>query len=542
MNQSSFLSLPVQRWLIGRSLLLALICLLTLDAVLCATSAYALQLGPLPSSLTFSGPAGGTNPASQSFAITNSGGGTLSWTLRGNVSWLGLSAISGSTTTETDTIIVSVATSGLAAGTYSGSITVGATGTAITTIPLTLIVTSSATGWPGTIGVAPANLAFTGTVGGPNPVAKTFAITNTGRRTLSWTLSDDQTWLTLNTVSGSTRNETDTITANVSTVGMTAGTYAGLITLTASGSTRQVPVTLTLTGGAPATPAIGLNTTSLGFFGTVGGANPSAQNIGISNAGGGTLTWSAGDNATWLTLSPFSGTNSGTVIATVNLAGLLSGSYTATVTVTATGASPRTIPVTLSVTGSTTGGPGTIGVAPVNLAFTGTVGGANPAAKTFAITNTGGGTLSWTLTDNKTWLTLNAASGSTTTETDTITANVSIAGMAAGTYPGLITVTTTGSTTSTRQIPVSVTVSATTASSVALSWNPNTETDLAGYNIYQGTSSGNYATPVATITSPTTSYTATGLQTGTTYFFAIKAYDIAGNESLFSNEVSKSIY
>ena len=111
---------------------------------------------------------------------------------------------------------------------------------------------------------------------------------------------------------------------------MAAGSYSGTGSVTAGGVTKQVPVTLALSSTTLA-PAIGFNTTSLGFSGTVGGTNPSAQTIGISNTGGGTLSWSAGDNATWLTLSPLSGTNAGTVTATVNLAGLLSGSYTATV-------------------------------------------------------------------------------------------------------------------------------------------------------------------------------------------------------------------
>jgi chitodextrinase len=38
-----------------------------------------------------------------------------------------------------------------------------------------------------------------------------------------------------------------------------------------------------------------------------------------------------------------------------------------------------------------------------------------------------------------------------------------------------------------------------------------------------------------------TSYTVTGLQRNTTYFFALSAYDSAGNESALSGEASKSI-
>lgn len=78
--------------------------------------------------------------------------------------------------------------------------------------------------------------------------------------------------------------------------------------------------------------------------------------------------------------------------------------------------------------------------------------------------------------------------------------------------------------------------------SVTLSWSANGENDLAGYKIYFGTSSGNYtASGSPTVIGKATSYTVTGLQRNTTYFFALSAYDSAGNESALSGEASKSI-
>ena len=232
-----------------------------------------------------------------------------------------------------------------------------------------------------------------------------------------------------------------------------------------------------------------------------------------------------------------SGTNSGIVNASVNLTGLAAGTYNTTVTLSATGATAKTVPVTLTMTATTAGA--TIGFSPTSLTFTGTVGGTNPAAKPINISNTGGGTLSWTASDNAAWLTLSPASGS---NSGALTASVNMTGLAAGTYSGIITVTASGSTNTPQQIPVSFTLSTTVAGTASLTWNANTDTDLAGYKVYRGTSSGTYTAPVATIPKGTTSYTATGLQTGTTYFFIITAYDNAGNESLHSNEVSKSIF
>ena len=77
--------------------------------------------------------------------------------------------------------------------------------------------------------------------------------------------------------------------------------------------------------------------------------------------------------------------------------------------------------------------------------------------------------------------------------------------------------------------------------SASLTWNPNTETDLAGYKVHVGTSSGTYTFAGPFDTRATTSYTVGNLPKGQTYYFAISAYDASGNESLFSAEVSKSI-
>lgn len=74
------------------------------------------------------------------------------------------------------------------------------------------------------------------------------------------------------------------------------------------------------------------------------------------------------------------------------------------------------------------------------------------------------------------------------------------------------------------------------AAAITLTWDPNSEEDLGGYKVYVGTSSGEYGSP--TDISNVTTYKPPGLQPNTTYFFAVTAYDLSGNESGFSNEVS----
>lgn len=75
---------------------------------------------------------------------------------------------------------------------------------------------------------------------------------------------------------------------------------------------------------------------------------------------------------------------------------------------------------------------------------------------------------------------------------------------------------------------------------VSLEWAANAEPDLAGYRIYYGARSGTYvqAKGSGLDAGRTTSYTVNGLALGATYYIAVTAYDVAGNESAYSSEVA----
>lgn len=88
------------------------------------------------------------------------------------------------------------------------------------------------------------------------------------------------------------------------------------------------------------------------------------------------------------------------------------------------------------------------------------------------------------------------------------------------------------------------------AGSATLNWNPNTESDLAGYNVYYGTSPRTGTNPKTCAmcgyttkvnAGKVTTYTFSNLTNDATYYFSISAYDTSGNESAFSGEVSKLI-
>lgn len=183
-------------------------------------------------------------------------------------------------------------------------------------------------------------------------------------------------------------------------------------------------------------------------------------------------------------------------------------------------------------------------VSPTGLTFQAVQGGANPASQVVTISKNTSRKMGWNVVDNAAWLSASPSSGTMVGSAQVVVA-VNVSGLAAGTYSGSLKVTLSRG--GSLSIPVTLTISAatstnstTTVTMATLSWLPNADTDLAGYKVYVGTASGVYGTPVDV--GNVTSYTAGSLKTGTTYYFAVTAYDQNKNESSYSSEVSKSIY
>ena len=91
-----------------------------------------------PTSLSFSGKQGGSNPAPQSIRIKNSGESTLNYSISDNANWLSVSPSGGSSTGQEITHNVSVNIGGLGEGSYNGIITILPTLTPATALKLLL--------------------------------------------------------------------------------------------------------------------------------------------------------------------------------------------------------------------------------------------------------------------------------------------------------------------------------------------------------------------------------------------------------------------
>ena len=190
------------------------------------------------SSLNFSAAYAGPNPSPQTVQFTNGGPGSLVWTATSSASWMSVAPAFGTTTSA---LQVSVSSSGLTAGTYSGTISVFALGSLNTTtsIPVSLTVTTP----PPVLVTSPNSLNFVAIAGQTVP-AETIVISNGSPvDAFNWTAATDSAWLSASPANGSTPQNVS-ITANPA--GLASGSYTSNVIITATGvanSPQTIPVT-----------------------------------------------------------------------------------------------------------------------------------------------------------------------------------------------------------------------------------------------------------------------------------------------------------
>jgi fibronectin type 3 domain-containing protein len=109
-----------------------------------------------------------------------------------------------------------------------------------------------------------------------------------------------------------------------------------------------------------------------------------------------------------------------------------------------------------------------------------------------------------------------------------------------GNVSGSVTVTSNAT-----NSPATVALSGTgvppgTQHSVALSWTASSSTDVIGYYVYRGPSSGSLAKLNASPLAPT-EYVDSAVTSGQTYYYAVTAVNSSNEESTASNVVSATI-
>jgi len=271
-----------------------------------------------PGALVFGGVA-----TERTFEISNIGSGVLAWNVTEDQTWLSVSPASG---IGTGTVTVTVDRTGLAEGTYNGSVEVTSNG-GDKTIPLQMIV-------PGTtpvLNVTPTSISF-----GTTSTSENFNIQNVGGGTLTWFTSDNQPWMSITPPDSGVGDATVTVTCD--RTGLAGGTYNGSVSVTSNGGNAAVAVEMIVPG--PVLQAV----PPIMSFGTSIQQMP----LVISNAGTGTLSWSVVADSSWIDIvPPTSGTGGADVLVRVNRSGLPPDDYAGVIHVSSNGGSEMIL-VTMS--------------------------------------------------------------------------------------------------------------------------------------------------------------------------------------------------
>ncbi|HTR39622.1 MAG TPA: hypothetical protein VMH80_27300, partial [Bryobacteraceae bacterium] len=418
-----------------------------------------------PASLSFSAPAGGSAPLSQSLTVVPSSKAALPAAYQVMVStgqqiatavvpsWLSVAPGAGDAPAS---LLVSVDQGAMPAGVYNGQISVLDPTGIPSNIPVTLTVTSAAAP---ELSVVPGYLRFAARLGAPGMLTQDLWISNNGGGSLGFTASvtGGSSWISLQPASGQTTpNAPTALHVIVNTQGLGIGAYRDVVHITSVGGNVDVPVALFVQGNGP---ILGVDTTGVLFRTLHGDSSSSSRTVEVLNLGdpAAPLNFSSSlaTNASWLNLGsanggvPMSAPTALPLTLSPNASQLAPGTYYSLLQITDPNAlnSPQYVTVVLDV--ESAGSPSLPDLSPAGLYFVATAGGSKPAGQRVAVNTSSSSAVAFQVApstpDNSTWLSVNTTSGNASgARAGNFTVNVNPAGLTHGIYTGSVNVSMSG--------------------------------------------------------------------------------------------------
>jgi hypothetical protein len=409
-----------------------------------------MALGNPPNTFTYV--AGVPAPQPQNVSIGVSSGQlpfTASIVLPPGQNWLTVTPDSGFLPTS---MSVAVNPAGLSSGTYSGQVQITAPGAANS--PLTFPVTFSVSA-NGLITVSPSVLNFNFEIGGAAPAAQPLNLGTTGGSATFTVQTRTNTcganWLKATPASGSVPSA---LQVSINPAGMATPQLCtgSVIVINQTGIQTLVPVSLNVS----ATPLLNVTPSLMTFVGATGGSLPASQNIQLASTDPNTPIFystqvSTSNGGNWLTITTnTSGQTPVTLPIVVNQGTLVPGSYSGVVQIAPIGLPPIQVQVTMVVTSNIS-----LGVAPPSLTFTADAG-TDPGPQILSISSLGGALpFSASAVSNFNWLSVAPLTGTTPAQ---LIVSANTTGLAAATYSGTITISSTQASNPAIAVPVSLTV------------------------------------------------------------------------------------
>jgi uncharacterized protein (TIGR03437 family) len=263
------------------------------------------QLSVDRTSLSFTFPSNPTGTLSQQVRVSNVGTGSLAFTARvqtnagGN--WLSVSPAGGSVTPQLPLHLVATANpAGLAAGTYTGTITISSSTTGAT-FPVQVALTISTLDQA--MRLSHAALSFTAVSGGGIVPPASFAVSNIGRGNMSFkvstrTLSGGQQWLSATPAAGaaSAGATPPVVTVTVNQASLAPGFYFGLVRVDAAGAANTPQIATIALHVLPMTqdPGPVIQPSEIVFNAVQGEPSPGSKTLSVYNVSATPQTYVSG--------------------------------------------------------------------------------------------------------------------------------------------------------------------------------------------------------------------------------------------------------
>ena len=357
----------------------------------------------------------GNSETSLAFQIKNAGKGELNWEVKEDIGWLSVNPVSGTTRSESSSVSVNIEREYMDPGNYERTISVTSNG-GNAEILVKIIIEGPK------LEITPLNLDF-----GSDIINKTLFLKNIGAGNLEYSITTDESWISITPNSGNITDETDQVEISVSRNGLNYGNYSGSISLLTNANTIVVDVQMTVAD--PNQPQLSISPTNINF-----GTNNSSEILTISNTGNGVLEWNLNDNQDWIDVNKNSGElQSGAsteVTVIIDRFGQSPGNYAGFITVTSNGGE-EICNIQMEILAEPS-----LFFEPTELNF-----GSNELNKSFTVKNIGTGNLSWELSTNKGWITLSENNG---TNQSTVNVTVDRNGLAYGDYSGQVNISSNG--------------------------------------------------------------------------------------------------
>ena len=279
------------------------------------------------------------------FEIWRSGGCcSLTYTIYETCEWIEVFPTSGESHGEHDPITVTINTTGLEPASYAEKITIVSNGgSGIFTVTVTVLDKTHPY-----LGYAPESYDF-GDMAEGKTDSTVFEIWNKGGDLLTYTLTEECTWIDVFPTSGGSQGEHDPITVSINTTGLERGPHTCDIAIESNGGDKIFDVDVNII----VNPSLSYAPESYDF-GDMGEGETDSTVFEIWNKGGDVLTYTLTSECGWVSVSPTSGESKGEhdpIVISVDTTGLKIDFYTCDISIESNGGN-GVFTVTVNVVGA----------------------------------------------------------------------------------------------------------------------------------------------------------------------------------------------